>query len=193
MNVIDKYFIYPAKPTYIPPTSTLFGKLDNDLNYVAEVKKNGWRCLVRKIDGKITLWTRHKTTINDALPTLRKELTILKIPDDSILDGELLEHRSVAKDSLMLWGIYRWAGNWYDKVSYYHTRDTLSLLLQPQISTIIFQPKSTLLNKRDFYERILKEDVDNEGIVLKKLDAPVPFFWNSSKEITTWLKVKERS
>jgi len=189
MNVADPYFIYPAKPTYLPPSSSLFTRLDNDINWISEIKKNGWRCLIRKVDEKITLWTRHKTTINDELPNLRKTLSQMYIPNDSILDGELLEHRSKAKDSLLLWGIYRWEGGWLNKVSYEDIMGRVKSLV-PKNQSCITTPEFVFLNKKAFYETALRTNPDNEGVVLKKLIAPVPFFWKDSKEITAWFKVK---
>jgi ATP-dependent DNA ligase len=89
-----KYW-FPCKPNRLSPTSELFNRLDNDAGWIAEVKKNVWRCLAYKEGGALTLWTRHHTTINDPLPQLRGLLTEM-LPDGCVIDGELLQNRTKA-------------------------------------------------------------------------------------------------
>jgi ATP-dependent DNA ligase len=187
MNVEDSSYVYPPKPLYVPPTSALFKELDNDQRWVAETKKNGWRCMVR-YNGKVSLWTRHRTLVTDALPTLRESLKALQVPPDSILDGELLEHRSQTKETYMVWGIIKWRGEWMHTVPYSQIREMLAELLR-EIPVSIIRPACTTLNKVAFYNTVIREK-ENEGVVLKRLDKPVPFFHNDAKEISSWLKVK---
>jgi ATP-dependent DNA ligase len=87
-----KYY-FPCKPNRLSPTSELFKRLDNDQNWIAEVKKNGWRCLAYKESGALTLWTRHHTTINAPFPDIRSLLTKI-LPDTCVIDGELIENRT---------------------------------------------------------------------------------------------------
>lgn len=84
-------YVYPCKPNRIYPNSAFFNRLDNDPAWIAEVKKNGWRCLAAK-DNTLTLWTRHHTTIKDRLPELRAILD--RLPPGTVLDGELLQNRT---------------------------------------------------------------------------------------------------
>jgi ATP-dependent DNA ligase len=189
MNVTDPNYIFPPKPLYVPPSSPTLVELDNDPLWIAEVKKNGWRCMVRVKDSKIVLWTRHKTIIKDPLPNLRLQLEALKLPDDTILDGELMEHRGKTKEFLMLWGLMRWSGEWIDKVPYQEIMEKMKAIV-PVDTQYMGRPASTLLNKKAFYEQTILSGPENEGIVIKKLSASVPFDWSRSKEIATWLKVK---
>ncbi|MGD0485672.1 MAG: hypothetical protein ABSB94_00600 [Syntrophorhabdales bacterium] len=84
---------FPCKPNRLSLTSELFTRLDNDPGWIAEVKKNGWRCLAYKEGGVLTLWTRHHTTINAPLPDIRNLLTKI-LPDRCVIDGELIENRT---------------------------------------------------------------------------------------------------
>lgn len=187
MEVTDKMYLYPPKPLYVPANSEVFNKLDNDPNWIGEVKKNGWRMMVRvTIDNKIELWTRRKTVELQPLPNLRKELAALNLPPDTILDGELLEHRGQTREHMMLWGMFRWAGDWV-KVPYKEVIWRMSFVPN---TTYISRPKTTLEGKRKFYEEVIKESEENEGLVLKRLDASVPFSFTSCATTRSWLKVK---
>lgn len=189
MKVVDGNYIYPAKPLYVPPSSESFGRLDNDPNWIAEVKKNGWRMMVRVTpEGKIDLWTRHKTLELSPLPRLRGELKDLALPPDTILDGELLEHRGKTKEMLMLWGMFRWNGKWLSDLPYKEVMWRMSFV--PSNSNHLTKPSFVFEGKRKFYEEVLKQGDENEGLVLKKLDAPVPFSFSNTPQCRTWLKVK---
>lgn len=189
MKVTDPCYCYPAKPIYLPPSSEAFDKLDNDTNWVAEVKKNGWRCMVRVTpSNKIMLWTRHKTVEMSPLPNLRKELAALKLPPDTILDGELLEHRGKTKETLMLWGMFKWNGTWLNTLSYKETMWRMNFITKDNVH--IIKPDFVLEGKKKFYEDVLRSGDDNEGIVIKKLDAPVPFSFTSTPHARSMIKVK---
>lgn len=54
----------------------------------------------------------------------------------------------------------------------------------------IIKPEFVFENKRKFYEEVIKKSEENEGLVLKKLDTPVPFGSSSCPDIRSWLKVK---
>lgn len=139
-------------------------------------------------NNKIELWTRHKTLELSPLPNLRKELAALSLPPDTILDGELLEHRGKTKEVLMLWGMFRWGGQWTSTLPYKEIMWRMNFV--PSNSNHLTKPSFVFEGKRKFYEEVLKQGDENEGLVLKKLDAPVPFSFTSTPYIRTWLKVK---
>ncbi|MEH7308168.1 ATP-dependent DNA ligase [Neobacillus drentensis] len=58
----------------------------NDSEYIFEPKLDGIRMIASKINGKTTLWTRHKNQITTWFP----ELSDVPVPDDVILEGELV-------------------------------------------------------------------------------------------------------
>src|SRR3990172_3741114 len=87
-------YYFPCKPNTLNPTSPLLDALERDINWVAEIKKNGWRAMPTKDeDGKLTIWTRHKTLIKDADPELREALAGM-MPAGTILDGEFINNRT---------------------------------------------------------------------------------------------------
>jgi ATP-dependent DNA ligase len=81
-------YCYPNLPTWVDHTT-----VDNySPHYIAEVKKNGWRCLAwRKKEG-LELWTRRHTLITDPLPITRGIL--MELPVDTMIDGELIDKRT---------------------------------------------------------------------------------------------------
>jgi len=189
MKVSSKNYIYPPKPLYVPPTSKSFDELDNNTNWIAEVKKNGWRCMVHITpDNKLELWTRHKTLELSPLPILRKKIMALQLPPDTILDGELLEHRGTTKETWMGWGMFRWQGQWLNAVPYKEILWRMSFM--PTNDVHIIRPDFVLEGKKKFYEEVLKQGAENEGIVIKRLDAPVPFSFTNCAITRSWLKVK---
>jgi len=137
--------------------------------------------------GKIELWTRRKTVELQPLINLRKELQVLKLPPDSILDGELLEHRGTTKEHMMLWGMFRWSGEWLRSVPYKEIMWRMSFV---PTTAYLSRPTFVFEGKRKFYDEVIKQSDENEGLVLKRLDAPVPFSFTSCPDVRTWIKVK---
>jgi len=81
-------YCYPNVPNWIDETT-----VDNyKSGYVAERKKNGWRCLAVRDEKGLTLWTRRKTTIVSDLPVTRELL--FHLPVGTVIDGELLDKRT---------------------------------------------------------------------------------------------------
>lgn len=61
-------------------------KAFNDSNYIAEWKQDGWRMLLSKWKGQIRLYSRH----NNEFTSVFKEFQDLEIPDNTIIDCELI-------------------------------------------------------------------------------------------------------
>lgn len=61
-------------------------KAFNDSNYIAEWKRNSWRMLLSKWKGQIRLYSRH----NNEFTSVFKEFQDLEIPDNTIIDCELI-------------------------------------------------------------------------------------------------------
>lgn len=61
-------------------------KAFNDNKYIAEWKQDGWRMLLIKWDGKVKLFSRHRNEFT----SIFKEFQALDIPDNTILDCELI-------------------------------------------------------------------------------------------------------
>ncbi|MFH1564054.1 MAG: hypothetical protein ABIF11_11670 [Nitrospirota bacterium] len=76
-------YIYPCKPNRIT-IETL--EIFENPSWVAEIKKNGWRAIIEKDNGKVILWTRHHTLIKGPLTDIRKACG--NLPDGTMLDKE---------------------------------------------------------------------------------------------------------
>jgi bifunctional non-homologous end joining protein LigD len=174
-------------PMRIYPDSDLFKSLDRNKDWIAEVKKNGWRCLVEKKEGKVTLWTRKKTIITDAFPELRKELTDM-LPDNSLFDGELIDHRT--KNIKGVWyafDIIQQEGVTVENLPFIQRRRILEQYVHTTSNILLAE--QTEVGKRNLYEQSIHSE-ENEGIVLKKLDSKYSASLIKCNETPFWLKVK---
>jgi ATP-dependent DNA ligase len=188
---------FPCKPNRLSPGSDLFRRLDNDAGWIAEVKKNGWRCLACKDGGALTLWTRHHTTINDPLPELRALLTEI-LPEGCVIDGELLQNRTKQIKGVCYV---------FDLLTLEGTVTNLPLWRRRRLLEAIFETAMLKIANRGgnvhpvevahqyqigkvklYYDSITGEE--NEGIVLKHVNST----YNASElrclQNPYWLKVK---
>lgn len=58
----------------------------NDDSWITELKLDGFRCIWTKFYNKVRIYTRHNNEITSMFP----ELTNLKIPDGTALDGKII-------------------------------------------------------------------------------------------------------
>jgi DNA ligase 1 len=194
-------YLYPCKPNRIYPNSAFFNRLDNDPAWIAEVKKNGWRCLAAK-NNTLTLWTRHHTTIKDRLPELRAILD--RLPPGTVLDGELLQNRTKqVKGVYYIFDILEHRG---ERVTHLPLKDR-RVLLERTISDLVgvaafksgienrdllsisLAQQTRIGKKKLFYDSI--EGEANEGIVIKKLNSVYMASDSGCLQHPFWLKVKK--
>jgi ATP-dependent DNA ligase len=179
-----KYY-YPCKPNPLSAVSKFFAELDRDVSWIAEVKKNGWRCLVYR-ENKLTLWTSNKTTINEPLKSLRDSL--MSVPEQTILDGELINFRTAdIKGKLYLFDILIFKGKMIIALPLMERRKYLEEAISetPDIEIA----KQVQLGKRKLYYTAIQDEV-NEGIVLKKLNSKYLISDTRCLQNPFWLKVK---
>jgi ATP-dependent DNA ligase len=183
-------YLYPSMPNRLNPSSRYFETLDKDTAWIAEVKKNGWRCLVVKDAGSVTLWTRHKTTINEPLDEIREALASL--PDGTMLDGELIFTRRVKgiPDALYLFDALYLKGERLTSLPLSKRKGILTLIYRDYlVSPMIELAEMVRIGKRELYCRSIEGDV-NEGIVMKHLGSPYPASDAKCMDNPHWLKVK---
>lgn len=184
-------YMYPNMPRFIDP-STLG---DYGHGYVAEVKKNGWRCLAwMKTTGweggdfkrELELWTRRKTIIPFPLPLTRAELN--KLPPDTMLDGELLERRTKdVKDHYYIFDILFLKGASCMHLPYRVRRAMLEDTVRGYgINCELANPVQVGLPE------LYKQAVANgdEGIVLKEINSKYMVDLNSCPHNPHWFKAK---
>lgn len=185
-------YYYPPKPMRIYLNSEIMEEINNSSKWVAELKKNGWRCLVWKEDGKIYLYNRHgqrSTTMENASPELMMYLT-MTIPDSTVIDGEFLDRRLQKKEFK---GIYYAFDIMYHEgksmmtFPFEYRRSILEKIIQPY--EYLWIPQQIVSNKIGYYHDALKSP-ENEGIVIKKLYSPYGGGFDSSKTVSYWMKLK---
>ena len=181
-------YVYPCKPNWLAPNSSFFGMLDNDERWVAELKKNGWRCEVYKYDGKITLYTRDKALITDKLPRLREYLRSI-VPENTILDGELIHNRTKnIKELFYAFDVLKYKGISLINQPFSERRKCLESM-KLGLDGVVEVAEQYTKNKIAVYQEAIKTPV-NEGIVMKRLDSKYLSSFSSCLQNPHWMKVK---
>ncbi|MEM5009353.1 ATP-dependent DNA ligase [Niallia taxi] len=65
----------------------------DDSSYITELKADGIRLILSKFEGKVRLFTRHKNEVTSLFP----ELLNLNIPDNTVIDGEIIVSDDLGK------------------------------------------------------------------------------------------------
>jgi len=182
-------YIYPCKPNRIELGSYVLEGLNNNPKYVAETKMNGWRCLATKLeDGRVFLFTRHKTLIEDQLPELRAELAE-QMPIETMIDGELIEKRT--KDTKQLFYAFDCLYAHGIDITYmplHVRRAALDEIITP--TDHIIMPQWIVEDKVSYYHKSIEGEVC-EGIVIKGLDSVYVVSAKSCQQNPFWLKLKK--
>ena len=178
-------FLYPCKPNPLALDSPFLDELDRDARWVAEIKKNGWRCLVHR-DRGVTLWTRHKTTIDEPLAALRDGL--MAVPESTILDGELVHFRTQGiKGVLYLFDLLVLGGRPVFNLPLVDRRKLLEDIVAKL--AVVQLAAQVRVGKKNLYRKAILQE-ENEGIVLKKLDSVHLVSDRRCLQNPFWLKVK---
>jgi len=197
-------FFYPPQPTRLWPNAPLLQRLNNDPNWIGEVKMNGWRLEIHKEKDKLLFYNRHGTIIDINSDIFLPKFT--KVPNDSILDGELVHFRTKdTKNKIVLWDAMFWNGRDIRKSPLYERRsflecfesdDSLSVgnddsLLQ-SIPATVTQIKSQKTNLIKFYETVIKRnDPLEEGIVIKNINSQYESSLKRTFDTAQWFKIKK--
>lgn len=167
----------------------------NDDRYIVEWKQDGWRMLLIKWNGKLKLFSRHRNEFTSVF----KEFQDLNIPDNTILDCELISVDSEGKcDFETLQKEYR-SKNRSQKIVlvafdiiFYKNQDLrrLPLLERKNLLKHYIEESDQLAISRyvdgsntvEYFELIKQQDL--EGIVMKEKGS-----FYESRRSTKWLKV----
>jgi ATP-dependent DNA ligase len=182
-------YYYPNLPNRVAPNNPFFLRLDNDPEWVAGVKKNGWHVLIDSRKANM-LWTRNKTEIPDRLTELRREIALL-IPENTIVDGELIHKRTInIKGRLYLFDIIVYRGKELHNLPLRERRKYLDDIMCNNVCPEIEKEIQVQIGKRLLYEQSIQAE-DEEGIVIKKLSSK--YLIGISDCITNpfWIKVKK--
>lgn len=193
-------FKYPMKPIRVDDQA--FRRLDLS-NYTMEPKYDGFRLLL-VVNNGIKLFTRHKTSLQ--IPhNVREELLGLKLPEGTILDGEIWNdnkrgawtHDQNSECTLSFWDIMMVKYKDLSNMSIEDRRNHLKTLIPSgsNIKRVPVYPASL-----DLYLGIKDDAIAHKminksksgyihGVVLKKGGSPRRDHVLRSKEHADWLKV----
>jgi ATP-dependent DNA ligase len=181
-----------------PITPEHIDKYERNTMFVAEIKKNGWRCLVEK-DGPVTLWTRHHTLI-EAKSGITKTLTDIKatlnrLPELTILDSEILLTNRVKgmPSGLYLFDILVYKGELLFTKPLIQRKVILESVYREFLisNPVIELAVPVQIGKRMLYEQAIADPTGiSEGIVIKALTSPYVFGINKSLDNPFWIKCK---
>ncbi len=182
-------YFYPCKPNRI--TLETLEIFDNP-SWIAETKKNGWRAIIEKDNGGLTIWTRHHTLIKEPLSDIRAVCG--NLPDGTMLDGELIFTRRVkgVPDRLYLFDLlYLDNQNFIQRPLEYRKATLIAVYQKYLLSDKIELAALTDTDKVKFYHQAINENEINEGIVIKKLDSLYLPSLTKCLDNPFWLKVKK--
>jgi len=179
-------YLFPCKPNTIKPSSKYFDELDKDPEWLAEVKKNGWRCCVYS-NGKIELWTRHHTPITKPVPRLREVLSKL-VPKGMVPDGEILDHRSATSPGrLYLFDLLYYKFKLITTLPLSERRKILEDNITP-VPGVVEIAHQVMVGKKHLFNSLQANE--DEGIVMKRINSPYIASINSCQQNPFWLKVR---
>ena len=183
-------YLYPCKPNSLTPASPLFDELDRDIGWIAEVKKNGWRAMPTKDeDGKLTIWTRHKTLIKERSPGTKRGAGRHDAGRALSFDGEFINNRTKGvKGKLYLFDIIMLEGRLLVDLPLRERRKILEGVVRSKVP-ILNSPNRSRVGKKQLYHQSI-EGEENEGIVIKRLDSKYLASEKSCPQHPYWLKVK---
>lgn len=176
-------YYYPNSPCWIDSST-----VDNYKGgWIAERKKNGWRCLTI-IDEKLTLWTRRHTILRDDLPQTRKLLS--RLPQGTVIDGELVDKRTKdIKDHYYAFDILFNKGESVMHLPWEKRRAQLESLFQECGLTGEMEMSEPIqLGFSTLYK--LAVESGDEGIVLKKINSKYIVDCRRCPKNPFWLKAK---
>ncbi|MBI3342366.1 DNA ligase D [Candidatus Curtissbacteria bacterium] len=175
--------------------TTLIDKPFNDIDWVFEIKWDGYRAIAELENGKARLYSRQQITFKN-YPTIVRSLE--KINSNAIFDGEIVILDKNGKASFQK--LQNYQGNSSDQIAYfvfdllyfagYDLRDQ-TLISRKQILKEILPPLSNVKFSDHFEEKgiaffkAIKEQ-NLEGIIAKKKTS----FYLMGIRSKNWLKIK---
>ncbi len=183
-------FMYPTKPNRITVDSPLFTNASIDPNFVLQIKKNGWRCLIHKLGDTVEFYSRHKKRMEPIVMDANWEAfadEVRKLEVEScIADGELMHRRGNIKNKIYLWDLFYVDGQIFRKP--YGERKARLDSITPELNHLAVV-EDHVDNFLQIWEN-LSDPKENEGLVIKDLREPVPVLYSEpSKKSARQFKI----
>jgi len=195
-------YSYPPMMLRLPPNTPELDRKSRDADYVAEVKKNGWRAPIYMENDQCILWSRHGHPIkaqfdNPQIISLREHLLeVFGHLQPLKLDAELLHFRLAEEQGrIYIFDVVTWQGD--------HLGDYLNLddrraplfdmgfpdvRLVHKIEDRIFVPGVVEVGFQHLYDEVI-QDPTVEGLVLRNRSREYPFY-NKKIKCPWMFKVK---
>jgi len=188
-------YFYPPQPTRLWPQSALFKKLNDNPLWDAELKYNGWRCLIWKENNRIYIYNRHSTII-DIQPKLFLS-HFVDIPNYTIFDSELINFRTKdLKNTIVIFDCAFYDGTdlrremLKDRRPYLEAFKMAPKTLRQYNSSRVYRIQQFSTGFKRLYTFTLDSKIV-EGVVLKRIDSLYPTHPSRGKVINDWLKVRK--
>jgi len=182
-------FYFPLKPQRISLDSILFKTLEEDPNFIVQVKKNGWRIQIHKERDSVILYTRHKRLLREVAPDIDHsfltDLVLSSVKASSaIIDGEFLHRRGEKKNYLYVWDIFEKDGK-PQTHSYLERKLTLQSICHSCSHLEVAQDTST--NFLQVWRSL--HSSEDEGLVIKDIHEPLYINFNKTINSSRQFKV----
>lgn len=194
----------PDKPIRIAQDA--LGEFENDPDWIATVKYDGWRCIIDYDGNDVGFYSRRAVesggpTQHPVEESLKQEvLDFIKtnqIPPNTRLDSEWMARRTEGPQMIYIFGIQYLGGEWIGKEPEDIRWAVVSTYKydQPHVQLA----ESATENFVEFFERIKEKDLAQpeakwkvEGIVLKNRRSRYLGNIKTSAKNSRWFKVKWR-
>lgn len=194
MKIEQFTYFYPEKPKLIKKEQSLFQRVSNDDNWIAEFKYNGSRMLLHNFDGKFEFWNRHKNLLNfRPQPEMIQALKDANLPKGyNLFDGELRHNKVVGvRNKAILYDVFVWDGEVLLDKTFEQRREilenTFKCETEPLGITRQFED-----NFDGCYDFALKNE-ELEGLVMKNLRGKLDISRTSNRPSMWMLKVRKET
>lgn len=190
-------FFFPPKPIRIWPDADLFKSIDQNPNWIGEIKYNGWRLLLFKIDGYLLIKNNHGSIIDiDPKPFIPH---FDGIPDNTVFDGELVDKRTKdLKNIMVFWDTCFYNGKDLRNLplktrrqylDHFATAPLKLVQSEAQVYKVAQFKSGTLI--RLYHQVEARNNSLEEGIVLKNTLAKYTSHPKRCIDIIDWIKIKK--
>lgn len=168
----------------------------DDDEWITELKLDGFRCIWAKFNGKVKIYTRHNNEITAMFP----ELHSLPVPDNTVLDGEIVvtdsdgkpnfefvmerfkSKKSIHQITFCVFDIIYSSDRKLTSIPLIDRKEILDNTI-PEDTNLLTKVKWTLGSGVAYFELVKQHDL--EGIVSKMADSK----YHINKRSHDWLKL----
>lgn len=189
-------YFYPPQPFRIWPNANLLTILNQDPNWIGEIKYNGWRLLIF-IEDDIRFFNRHHKEIQIDQSIFRQHFE--HVPRGTVFDGELVHFRSTdVKNTIVIWDTPIYNGQDLRRTPLIKRKQYLdhfrvaprTIKRNQKVNIYRSQTFPTGSFKQLYRKTVDKNDVLEEGIVLKNINSFYDFSLTRGVETKHWIKIR---